>query len=99
MVKRAWVGLVSLDARGRPFDDALAPLDPRFIFTRVDDPKAFSPDALAAAWRAVSGQPSLTAPTAREALTMAYADPMVVAGSLYLVGEVRGILTGTTEAS
>ena len=77
---------------------ALAPLDPRFIFTRVDDPKAFSPDALAAAWRAVSGQPSLTAPTAREALTMAYADPMVVAGSLYLVGEVRGILTGTTEA-
>lgn len=76
---------------------ALAPLDPRFIFTRVDDPKAFAPDALAAAWRAVSGQPSLTAPTAHEALTMAYADPVVVAGSLYLVGEVRGILTGTAE--
>lgn len=77
---------------------ALAPLDPRFIFTCVDDPKAFSPDALAAAWRAVSGQPSLTAPTAHEALTMAYADPVVVAGSLYLVGEVRGLLTGTAEA-
>jgi folylpolyglutamate synthase/dihydropteroate synthase len=28
---------------------------------------------------------------------MAYADPVVVAGSLYLVGEVRGILTGTAE--
>jgi dihydrofolate synthase/folylpolyglutamate synthase len=83
----------------RPVLRALAPLDPRFIFTRVDDPKAFSPDALAAAWRAVSGQPSLTAATAREALTMAYADPVVVAGSLYLVGEVRGILTGTAEAS
>jgi dihydrofolate synthase/folylpolyglutamate synthase len=78
---------------------ALAPLDPRFIFTRVDDPKAFSPDALAAAWHAVSGQPSRTASTARGALTMAYADPVVVAGSLYLVGEVRGILTGTAEAS
>jgi dihydrofolate synthase/folylpolyglutamate synthase len=76
---------------------ALAPLDPRFIFTRVNDPKAFAPDALAAAWRAVSGQPSLTASTARDALTMAYADPVVVAGSLYLVGEVRGILTGTAE--
>lgn len=76
---------------------ALAPLDPRFIFTRVNDPKAMEPDALAAAWRAVSGQPSLTAPTARDALTMAYADPVVVAGSLYLVGEVRGILTGTRE--
>jgi dihydrofolate synthase/folylpolyglutamate synthase len=76
---------------------ALAPLDPRFIFTRVSDPKAMEPDALAAAWRAASGQPSLTAPTARDALTMAYGDPVVVAGSLYLVGEVRGILTGTTE--
>lgn len=76
---------------------ALAPLDPRFIFTRVDDPKAFSPDALAAAWRAVSGQPSLTAATAHDALAMAYADPVVVAGSLYLVGEVRGIVTATAE--
>ncbi|HJP70971.1 MAG TPA: Mur ligase family protein [Candidatus Limnocylindria bacterium] len=76
---------------------ALAPLDPRFIFTRVDDPKAFAPEALAAAWRAVSGQPSLTASNATEALTMAYADPVVVAGSLYLVGEVRGILTGTSD--
>jgi dihydrofolate synthase/folylpolyglutamate synthase len=76
---------------------ALTPLDPRFIFTRVDDPKAFSPDALAAAWRAVSGQPSLTAATAHDALAMAYGDPVVVAGSLYLVGEVRGIVTATPE--
>ena len=75
---------------------ALAPLDPRFIFTRVDDPKALAPESLAAAWRSVSGEPSLTAPTADQALTMAYADPVIVAGSLYLVGEVRGILTGAS---
>ena len=28
---------------------------------------------------------------------MVDADPLVVAGSLYLVGAVRGMITGTTE--
>ena len=38
-----------------------------------------------------------TASTAAEALAMADADLIVVAGSLYLVGEVRGMITATAE--
>ena len=34
---------------------ALAPLDPRFVFTSVDDPGAHDPATLARAWRSVSG--------------------------------------------
>ena len=78
---------------------ALAPLEPKFIFTRVDDPKAFTPETLVAAWHAVSGTQAAAAPTASAALAMAEGDPVVVAGSLYLVGEVRGLVTGTTEAA
>ncbi|HEX5038779.1 MAG TPA: Mur ligase family protein [Candidatus Limnocylindria bacterium] len=76
---------------------ALAPLEPRFIFTRVADAGALAPHSLARTWRRVSGRRALTAATPTEALTRADADPVVVAGSLYLVGAVRGIITGTTE--
>ena len=76
---------------------ALAPLDPRFIFTRVADAGALEPQSLARTWRRVSGRPALTAATPAEALERSDADPVVVAGSLYLVGAVRGIITGTTE--
>ncbi len=76
---------------------ALAGLEPRFVFTRVADPNAHEPEALARAWAAMGGTGGLTAPTAREALAIADGDPVVVAGSLYLVGEVRGIITGTSE--
>ena len=76
---------------------ALAPLDPRFVFTRVDDPKAHEPAELARTWRRVSGRDARTASTAAEALAMADADLIVVAGSLYLVGEVRGMITATAE--
>jgi dihydrofolate synthase / folylpolyglutamate synthase len=72
---------------------ALLPLDPRFIFTRVEDPHARLPDELARAWRRVGGSHSRTAPTLADALAAASGDPIVVAGSLYLVGEVRGMLT------
>ena len=71
---------------------ALAPLDPQFIFTRVDDPHARFPDELSRAWRRVSGKRGRTAETPAEALASASGDPIVVAGSLYLVGEVRGML-------
>jgi dihydrofolate synthase/folylpolyglutamate synthase len=71
---------------------ALAPLDPQFIFTRVDDPHARSPDELSRAWRRVSGKRGRTAATPAEAVAAAIGDPVVVAGSLYLVGEVRGML-------
>jgi dihydrofolate synthase/folylpolyglutamate synthase len=77
---------------------ALAPIEPRFVFTRVEDPGAYEPAALARAWRRVSGQRSRQAATPAEALAMAgAADPVVVAGSLYLVGAVRGMITGSSE--
>jgi dihydrofolate synthase/folylpolyglutamate synthase len=72
---------------------ALAPLDPRFIFTRVDDPHARPPDELARAWRRVGGSHARTEATPTDALAAASGDPIVVAGSLYLVGEVRRMLT------
>ena len=71
---------------------ALAPLGPSFVFTRVDDPGAHSPEALATIWRRVSGREARTAETPEDALRMADGDPTVVAGSLYLVGAVRGMI-------
>jgi len=77
---------------------ALAPVEPRFVFTRVDDPGAHEPATLARAWRRVSGRRARTAPTPAEALAVASGtDPVVVAGSLYLVGAVRGMITGSSE--
>ena len=76
---------------------ALEALGPRFIFTRVDDPGAHEPDVLAALWARVGGTRAAVASEAREALRMADGDPVVVAGSLYLVGAVRGMITGTGE--
>ena len=74
---------------------ALAPLDPRFVFTRVDDPGAHDPTTLARRWRRLSDRASRSARTPAEALAIADGDPVVVAGSLYLVGAIRGMLTGT----
>lgn len=86
--------------RGKKVRDvlrALAPLDPRFVFTRVDDPHAHTPTELARAWRQVGGRGGLAAPTPREALRGAAGDPVVVAGSLYLVGAVRGMIVPDGE--
>jgi len=77
---------------------ALAPLEPRFVFTRVADPSAHEPDELARTWKALGGA-ARVASDPRQALEIADGDPVVVAGSLYLVGEVRGIITGTSEVS
>jgi dihydrofolate synthase/folylpolyglutamate synthase len=82
---------------------ALVPLQPRPIFTRVEDATAISPEELLARWRRVAGGTGQTATTPAAALPMAAelrtaADqPIVVAGSLYLVGEVRGILRGEED--
>jgi dihydrofolate synthase / folylpolyglutamate synthase len=76
---------------------ALAPLRPRFVFTRVADPGAREPASLARAWRRVSGERALTAPDPARALEVAEGDPVIVAGSLYLVGAIRGMLTGSGE--
>jgi dihydrofolate synthase / folylpolyglutamate synthase len=76
---------------------ALAPLEPRFVFTRVEDPGAHDPTELARIWRRVAGADAEVASTPTEALRRAEGDPVVVAGSLYLVGAVRGIITGMGE--
>lgn len=83
---------------------ALAPLDPRPVFTRVDDGGALPPKDLLARWRRLGGRGAHTAATPEAALRLA-ADlraepeqPIVVAGSLYLVGAVRGMLLGEEEA-
>ncbi|HEX2222258.1 MAG TPA: Mur ligase family protein [Candidatus Limnocylindria bacterium] len=82
---------------------ALAALEPRPVFTGVDDPKAHRPEALARAWRRAapgSSAESVAEPEAalaRAAALRRAAEPLVVAGSLYLVGAVRGLLTGATD--
>jgi folylpolyglutamate synthase/dihydropteroate synthase len=63
----------------------------------VADAGAHEPAELAAAWRSLGGGNARTAATPADALGMAEGDPVVVAGSLYLVGEVRGMITGTGE--
>jgi len=78
---------------------ALAPLDPRFVFTSIDDPGAHDPATLARAWRSVGGGEARVAPDPASALAMADGDPVVVAGSLYLVGAIRGMLIGSGEES
>jgi folylpolyglutamate synthase/dihydropteroate synthase len=75
---------------------ALAPLEPRFVFTSVDDPGALAPEELGAAWARMGGSAAI-APDPRRALAVAEGDPVVVAGSLYLVGAVRGMITGMDE--
>jgi dihydrofolate synthase/folylpolyglutamate synthase len=77
---------------------ALAPLHPRPIFTAVDAPGALPPDALLATWRRLA--PASAAEVAddpaaaldRAGTARSGDQPVVVAGSLYLVGAVRGIL-------
>ena len=73
---------------------ALAPLAPRFVFTRVDDPGAHEPERLARVWQRIGRTPAETADTPAEALRRATGDPVVVAGSLYLVGAVRAMIIG-----
>lgn len=77
---------------------ALAPLAPQPVFTRVRDPNALAPESLLRRWRRVGGTGGSTAPDPERALGRAIElrttpeQPVVVAGSLYLVGAVRGML-------
>ena len=68
----------------------------RIVATTVEGPRAMSPQALAAAWRDAGHRGSVDiAPTADDAMHDALAapgGPVVVAGSLYLVGAVRARL-------
>jgi folylpolyglutamate synthase/dihydropteroate synthase len=81
----------------------LAPLDPRPVFTWVEDPGAIEPRELLRRWQRASSQAGRSAANVEAALKMA-ADlrvnaeqPVVVAGSLYLVGAVRGMLRGEED--
>jgi len=79
---------------------ALAPLEPRPIFTRVADRGALPVADLLARWKRIGGGRGRAAPGPEAALGLAAglraspAQPIVVAGSLYLVGAVRGMLVG-----
>ncbi|MGZ8562102.1 MAG: bifunctional folylpolyglutamate synthase/dihydrofolate synthase [Candidatus Limnocylindria bacterium] len=83
---------------------ALAPLHPRPVFTRVADPGALLPADLLGRWHRIGAGPAHVAATPEEAvrtaaeLRAAAGQPIVVAGSLYLVGAVRGMLLGEEEA-
>lgn len=75
---------------------ALASLEPSFVFTAVVDPNAHDPAELLAAWERLGGRGRVEPDPAR-AVRTAGADPVVVAGSLYLVGAIRGMIAGMDE--
>ncbi len=81
---------------------ALRSLAPRPIFTAVDDPNAFPPGELLRTWRRIAGGGEAIADPAaaleRAAALRRADEPVVVAGSLYLVGALRGALTDDREA-
>jgi dihydrofolate synthase/folylpolyglutamate synthase len=89
--------------RGKRVDGvlrALAPLRLRPVFTAVVDAHAFSPAELAQRWATLSDVPTRVVASPRDALRAAAElrrgeQPIVVAGSLYLVGVVRGELLGS----
>jgi dihydrofolate synthase/folylpolyglutamate synthase len=79
----------------------LAARHPRPVFAAIDEGRAMPPSALLAAWRRAA--PGIAAETAADvgaALARAAdmrshaSQPVVVAGSLYLVGAVRGMVVG-----
>lgn len=84
---------------------ALAPLEPRPVFTRVEDHGAHRPAQLLGAWQRIGGGEAYTAATPDAALRTAALlraapdQPIVVAGSLYLVGAIRGMLVGEEDAA
>jgi dihydrofolate synthase/folylpolyglutamate synthase len=91
--------------RGKRVDRALRALaaaHPRPIFTAVDDPGALTPGELLATWRRIAPDgAAVDGPVAaleRAAQLRRGDEPIVVAGSLYLVGAVRGLLRGEEGA-
>jgi dihydrofolate synthase / folylpolyglutamate synthase len=81
---------------------ALAPLDPQPVFTRVEDPGAVPPEELLTRWRRIdAGGQTASSPEAAIRLAAdlrrSPEQPVVVAGSLYLVGAVRGMLRGEED--
>ena len=85
---------------------ALASLDALPIFTRVPAGDAAPPARLAETWKRLTGQPALVEEEpaaavrrAADAAVRAEGDPVIVCGSLYLVGAVRGLLVDQGAAA
>jgi dihydrofolate synthase/folylpolyglutamate synthase len=92
---------VSRGKRFGPMLKALAGCAPRPVFAAIADGSALPPSELLDAWHAVApGSPGEVADDPAAALQRAAAmrrdarQPVVVAGSLYLVGSVRALLLG-----
>jgi dihydrofolate synthase/folylpolyglutamate synthase len=81
----------------------LAPLEPQPVFTRVEDAGAIRAEDLLARWQRLGPRRGRTAAAPGDALRVAATirtspqQPILVCGSLYLVGAVRGILRGEEE--
>jgi len=78
---------------------ALAQVKPRPVFTAVNEPGARRPSELLSIWHSLGGSGGSVASDPAEAMRLAaglvrHDEPILVAGSLYLVGAVRGMLTG-----
>ena len=77
---------------------ALAQVKPRPVFTAVNEPGARSPSELLSIWHSLGGSGGSVASDPAQAMRVAaglvrHDEPILVAGSLYLVGAVRGMLT------
>jgi dihydrofolate synthase/folylpolyglutamate synthase len=93
-IRPVWVVALSSDKDARAI---LAALDVRAIVaTRYGQDRAMDPAALAAIAREVTSVPVLTAPDLRSAVEIARSlgDPILVAGSLFIVGEARVAYAG-----
>ena len=80
----------------RAIAEALAPAVARVIATRYQQERALAPDALAARF-ARPASPRSTPPTTCAPRSRARAPvgaPVLIAGSLFLVGEARALLLG-----
>jgi len=95
-----WAAMADKDVDGvlRAMAASSALAGATIICTSLDLPRALPADALAAAWRSVlPGAPVIVAPDPAAALDVALrggsgSGPVVVAGSLYLVGAARALL-------
>ncbi|HEX3758728.1 MAG TPA: Mur ligase family protein [Kofleriaceae bacterium] len=92
------IAAVSADKDVAAIAAALAPVARAVVATRYQQERAMDPAQLAAAFAAASGAPAAVAaaPDLAAALAIAatYGAPIVIAGSLFVVGEARTLLLG-----
>ncbi len=98
-LRPALVVAISADKDARAIVAALAGDVCAIVATRYRQDRALSPDALAAIARSITTLPVETADDALAAITRArqLGSPILVAGSLFVIGEVRSALLGATS--